>query len=39
LLALAEERGWTAECLARSNSHEQGGQADSVVGYGAFRFS
>ena len=36
LLEFASQHGWSAECLARSNSHEQGGGADSVVGYGAF---
>ncbi|MGM0558894.1 MAG: AmmeMemoRadiSam system protein B, partial [Myxococcota bacterium] len=39
LLALAKKRGWSARCLARSNSREQGGGADNVVGYGAFAFS
>lgn len=35
-IAFAREQGWTPRCLARSNSHEQGGSRDEVVGYGVF---
>jgi hypothetical protein len=39
VLKFARRRGWSAQCVARSNSAEQGGASDSVVGYGSFAFS